>query len=220
MNFVNVKNDIAFRKIFGNEHKKVILISFLNAVLGLKDKDRVKEVTLLNPFQLPRIIGEKASIIDIRATDEKGATFIVEMQVADPDGFNKRVLYYTSKDYGGQILIGENYPKLRPVYFIGVLDFNYGTGIHYLSTHLIMDEVSGECIFKDMQFRFIELKKFHKKLHELKTIIDKWIFFIKNAENLHVYPTILMTKDSQPPIKKQPNTIGLNKSSTNTSMPG
>ena len=140
MKFVDVKNDIAFRKIFGNEKKKVILISFLNAVLGLEGKDRVKEVTLLNPFQLPRIAGEKSSIIDVKATDEKGATFIVEMQVAEPAGFDKRVLYYTSKDYAGQINIGEEYPKLRPVYFIGVLDFPYFSGKNYLSSHLILDE--------------------------------------------------------------------------------
>ena len=115
MKFVDVKNDVAFRKIFGNEKKKVILISFLNAVLGLESQNRVKEVTLLNPFQLPRIAGEKSSIIDVKATDEKGSTFIVEMQIAEPAGFNKRVLYYTSKDYAGQINIGEEYPKLRPV---------------------------------------------------------------------------------------------------------
>lgn len=188
MKFVDVKNDIAFRKIFGNERKKVILISFLNAVLGLEGKDRIKEVTLLNPFQLPRIAGEKSSIIDVKATDEKGSTFIVEMQVAEPAGFDKRVLYYTSKDYAGQINIGEEYPKLRPVYFIGVLDFKYFLGKNYLSSHLIVDEETGECVFKDMKFRFIELPKFNKKVHELKNIIDKWIFFIKNADELEVMP--------------------------------
>ena len=107
MRFVDVKNDVAFRKIFGNEKKKVILISFLNAVLELEGQSRIKEVNLLNPFQLPRIAGEKSSIIDVKATDHKGATFIVEMQVAEPAGFDKRVLYYTSKDYSGQIHIGE-----------------------------------------------------------------------------------------------------------------
>lgn len=188
MKFVDVKNDIAFRKIFGNEKKKVILISFLNAVLGLEGRDRVKEVTLLNPFQLPRIAGEKSSIIDVKATDEKGSTFIVEMQVAEPAGFDKRVLYYTSKDYAGQINIGEEYPKLRPVYFIGVLDFKYFSGKNYLSSHLIVDEEAGECVFKDMKFRFIELPKFNKKVHELKNIIDKWTFFIKNADELEVMP--------------------------------
>ena len=189
MKFVDVKNDVAFRKIFGNEKKKVILISFLNAVLGLEGQNRVKEVTLLNPFQLPRIAGEKSSIIDVKATDEKGSTFIVEMQVAEPAGFDKRVLYYTSKDYAGQINIGEEYPKLRPVYFIGVLDFNYFSGKNYLSSHLIVDEETGECVFKDLNFRFIELRKFNKKASELKNIIDKWAYFIKNADELEVMPS-------------------------------
>jgi predicted transposase/invertase (TIGR01784 family) len=188
MKFVDVKNDVAFRKIFGNENKKVILISFLNAVLGLEGQNRVKEVSLLNPFQLPRIAGEKSSIIDVRATDEKGATFIVEMQVAEPSGFDKRVLYYTSKDYAGQINAGDDYPLLRPVYFIGILDFNYFIGKDYLSSHSIIDEATGENGFKDLKFRFIELKKFNKKAFELKTIIDKWTFFIKNAEDLDVMP--------------------------------
>ena len=71
MKFVDVKNDIAFRKIFGNEKKKVILISFLNAVLGLEGIDRIKDVTLLNPFQLPRLKGEKASIIDVKRSEER-----------------------------------------------------------------------------------------------------------------------------------------------------
>lgn len=188
MKFVDVKNDVAFRKIFGNENKKVILISFLNAVLGLEGQNRVKEVTLLNSFQLPRIVGEKSSIIDVRATDEKGSTFIVEMQVAEPAGFDKRVLYYTSKDYAGQINSGDDYPLLRPVYFIGVLNFDYFSGENYLSSHLIVDEETGECSFKDLKFRFIELKKFNKNAHELKSIIDKWTFFIKNAEKLEVMP--------------------------------
>ncbi len=188
MKFVDVKNDVAFRKIFGNENKKIILISFLNAVLGLEGQNRVKELSLLNPFQLPRIAGEKSSIIDVRATDKKGATFIVEMQVAEPSGFDKRVLYYTSKDYAGQINSGDDYPLLRPVYFIGILDFNYFIGKDYLSSHSVIDEATGENGFKDLKFRFIELKKFNKKAYELKTIIDKWTFFIKNAEDLDVMP--------------------------------
>lgn len=188
MKFVDVKNDVAFRKIFGNEKKKVILISFLNAVLGLEGQDRIKDVTLLNPFQLPRLTGEKSSIIDVRATDEKGITFIVEMQVAEPDGFDKRVLYYTSKDYAGQINSGDDYPLLRPVYFIGILNFNYFIGEDYLSSHSIIDEATGDNGFKDLKFRFIELKKFNKKANELKSIIDKWTFFIKNAEDLEVMP--------------------------------
>ena len=189
MKFVDVKNDVAFRKIFGNEKKKVILISFLNAILGLQGQDRIKDVTLLNPFQLPRIKGEKASIIDVRAIDNKGATFIIEMQVAEPDGLEQRILYYTSKDYAAQINSGDDYPLLRPVYFIGILNFTYFPGTNYVSKHLIIDEETGECTFKDMQFRFIELTKFKKKADELVDIVDKWTFFIKNARKLEVVPS-------------------------------
>lgn len=189
MRFVDVTNDVAFRKIFGDEQKKIILISFLNAILGLEGLDRIKDVTLLNPYQFPRIIGERASIIDVKAVDEKDTTFIIEMQVTEPEGFAKRVLYYTCKDYSGQIKVGDQYPKLRPVYFIGILDFNFFEGTNYLSSHLIVDEQTGQCVFHDMKFRFLELPKFKKEIHELETIIDKWAYFLKNADELEVIPS-------------------------------
>lgn len=188
MKFVDIKNDVAFRKIFGNEQKKVILISFLNAVLNLEGQSRVKDVVLVNPFQLPRIMGEKASIIDVRATDQSGHSFIVEMQVAEREGFAKRIQYYTCKDYAAQLEVGDKYPKLKPVYFIGILDFKFFPGEHYFSKHLIVDEATGVCTLADLNFRFIELKKFDKEEKDLENIIDKWTYFIKKAHKLNVIP--------------------------------
>ena len=189
MKFVDVKNDVAFRKIFGNEKKKVILISFLNAVLELQGLDRIQAVTLVDPFQLPRIRGEKASIIDVRAKDARGRSFIVEMQVAEKDGFDKRIQYYMCKDYASQINIGDDYPKLKPVYFIGILNFGFFPGKNYFSKHLIVDEETGVCTLSDLKFRFIELTKFKKKEDELQTIVDKWTFFIKKAHKLQMMPS-------------------------------
>lgn len=188
MKFVDIKNDVAFRKIFANEQKKVILISFLNAVLGLEGADRIVDVTLIDPFQLPRIRGEKASIIDVRAKDQRGHSFIVEMQVAERDGFGKRVQYYGCKEYASQIEVGDDYPQLKPVYFIGILNFKYFPGAHYFSKHLIIDEDTGICTLSDIKFRFIELTKFKKKENELTTIVDKWAYFIKRAHKLEVIP--------------------------------
>jgi len=188
MRFVDVKNDVAFRKIFGNEKKKVILISFLNAVLDLYNDARIIEVSLVDPFQLPRIRGEKASIIDVRVKDMKGRSFIIEMQVAEKEGFAKRIQYYISKDYAAQINIGDNYPQLKPVYFIGILNFNFFPNSNYFSKHLIVDEETGVCTLEDLKFRFIELKKFTKEKDELESIIDKWTFFIKKAHKLEVIP--------------------------------
>jgi PD-(D/E)XK nuclease family transposase len=118
MRFADIRNDIAFRKIFGNEKKTVSLVSFLNAALKLEGSKRVVKAKVMDANLFPRIAGEKASVIDVSATDQRGRKFIVEMQVADKDGFDKRVQYYTSKDYSMQIEQGDDYIKLNPTYFI------------------------------------------------------------------------------------------------------
>ncbi len=188
MQFVDMTNDIAFRKIFGNENKKIILISFLNAVLKLEGNSCIAYVDIMNPYQLPIIKNLKASIIDVRAKDKQGNIYIIEMQVSEPDGLDKRLLYYVSKDYSQQIESGQQYPKLRPVIFIGIFDFPFTKGTKYLSHHAVCDVEDGERIIKDMDFYFLELPKFTKPLAELETITDKWIYFIKEAENLAVIP--------------------------------
>ena len=92
MKFVDPKNDVAFRKIFGDEKKTFILISFLNAVLKLENKeDKIKSVEIVNPFQLPRIKDLKESILDVRAVDNSNREFIVEMQVENKPYMKKRV---------------------------------------------------------------------------------------------------------------------------------
>jgi predicted transposase/invertase (TIGR01784 family) len=188
MQFVDIKNDIAFRKIFGNENKKIILISFLNAVMKLKEKDAIEDVEILNPYQLPIIKNLKASIIDVKARDKKGKTYIIEMQVAEPDGLDKRLLYYASKEYSQQIESGEHYTELKPVIFIGIFDFKFTAGEKYLSHHAVCDIENGERTIMDMDFYFVELPKFTKQLEDLTEITDKWVFFIKESETLTVIP--------------------------------
>ena len=139
MTFVDVKNDIAFRKIFGNENRKESLISFLNAILDFHGNQRIEKVTILNPYQLPKLKGGKVTIIDVKATDQTGRTFIIEMQVADIDGFEKRVLYYASKSYSDQIKRGDFYRKLEPVIFIGILDFEHTQNKNHISRSQVRD---------------------------------------------------------------------------------
>lgn len=188
MQFVDIKNDIAFRKIFGNEKKKKILISFLNAILQLEGKKRVKRISILNPFQLPILPNMKTSIIDVKATDYKDNTFIVEMQVANVTAMDKRMLYYVSKEYSQQIDSGEKYKELNPVIFIGIFDFPFTEGNAYFSHHAVCNVETKERVIKDMDFYFIELRKFNKRPEELTNVMDKWIYFIKEAENLTVVP--------------------------------
>lgn len=188
MKFVDIKNDIAFRKIFGNENKKEILISFLNAALELPEGKRINWTEIKNPFQLPEIQGLKSSILDVRVMDERGISYIVEMQVEEPDGFDKRVQFYTAKQYSSQIDIGEDYPKLNQVIFIGILNFDFFEGTDYLTKHQIINKKTGIQELKDIEFNFIELLKFNKDLSEIETMIEKWVYFIKKSPNLDVIP--------------------------------
>ena len=188
MKFVDIKNDIAFRKIFGNENRKEVLISFLNAVLLLENDKKIVSVEILTPYQLPALKGGKVTIVDVKAKDQSDKNYIVEMQVAEVEGFDKRVLYYASKSYSSQIERGDLYEKLNPTFFIGILDFEITQNPDYISRHKIVDIQTGENLISDIEFNFIELPKFNKAEAELSTIIDQWVYFIKNAENLDVIP--------------------------------
>ena len=189
MRFVDIKNDIAFRKIFGNDNKKEILISFLNAVLELPNGKKIKKVQIKNPYQLPEIKDLKSSILDVRATDERDISYIVEMQVEELDGFDKRVQYYTAKQYSAQIDKGDKYPKLNQVIFIGILDFVFfADDVSYITRHRTVNVKTQRSSLNGMEYNFIELPKFTKELKDIKTLVDKWIYFIKNAENLDIIP--------------------------------
>ncbi|WP_052566834.1 Rpn family recombination-promoting nuclease/putative transposase [Candidatus Magnetobacterium casense] len=188
MRFVDVKSDIAFKRIFGNETKKEILISFLNAVLGLTGDREIGEITLLSPYQAPKIDELKYTILDIRAVDKRGVTFIIEIQVQREKGFAKRVLYYTSKAYINQLGRGDDYPALNQVIYIGIVDFNIFEGDNYLTRHLILNAATFKQELEDFEFYFIELPKFKKKEDEVESIIEKWVYFIKNASSLEMVP--------------------------------
>ena len=194
MKFVDIKNDIAFRKIFGNENRKEVLISFLNAVLLLENDKKIVSVDILTPYQLPALKGGKVTIVDVKAKDQSDKNYIVEMQVAEIDGFDKRVLYYASKSYSSQIDRGDLYEKLNPTFFIGILDFEVTQNKDYISRHKIIDTETGENFTTDIEFNFIELPKFQKKETELTTIIDQWVYFIKNSEDLTVIPDSVTDK--------------------------
>jgi predicted transposase/invertase (TIGR01784 family) len=188
MKFADIKNDITFRKIFGNENRKDSLISFLNAVLKFENEQRIQSVRILDPYQLPKLKSGKATIVDVKATDQAGRNFIVEMQVAEKDGFDKRVLYYFSKAYSSQIKRGDQYRKLQPIYFIGILNYEFTKNKDFISRSQITDVETGEQTFKDVEFTLIELPKFRKKRNKPQSLVDKWVHFIKNAENLTVIP--------------------------------
>ena len=196
MIFVDPKEDIAFKKIFADEHHPAVIISFINAVLGLEGQECIEQIKILNPYQVPTIKGLKSTVLDIQAQDMRGFKFIVEMQVERDEHFAKRAVFYSSKAYSTQIKVAKDYSKLNPVYFIGVLDFKLLEGEDYLSRHLILNEATGKQELKDLVWNFIELPKFKLAESALETTVQKWVYFLKHAGNLERIPAKLQEESS------------------------
>ncbi|GGA33477.1 hypothetical protein CYANOKiyG1_50490 [Okeania sp. KiyG1] len=126
MKFINPKVDYAFKKIFGSQQSKEILISFLNAIIYDGEKT-IESLTIVNPFNPGQIIGRGewsfAPTLDIKAVLFDGSIVIIEMQVARMTAFNKRVAYNLAKAYANQLDKGENYPLLNPAIALTITDF-------------------------------------------------------------------------------------------------
>ena len=181
LDFINPRNDYAFRRIFGDQKHSAILISFLNAVLHFPAGRRVQQVELLDPRQTPGSKELKETVVDIRATDERGRQFIVEMQLEQQRHFDRRAIYYSAKAYTGQIGRPSDFDLLQPAYFIGVLDFEAIAGAHWLTSWRFQsNETTDDRFMNWLTFCFIELPKFDKQEDELTGVVEKWGYFLKN----------------------------------------
>jgi predicted transposase/invertase (TIGR01784 family) len=180
--YLDPKNDFAFRRIFGTEKNKEIVIHFLNDMLGFQEGEKIQQVTFLKTVQDPEIAAKKQSIVDVLCIDEQGCQYIVEMQVAHVRGFEKRAQYYAAKAYVSQINQGEAYHNLKRIIFLAITDFlMFPDTEEYKSDHVILDKNSHEHYLKDFYFCFLELPKFNKTIEELNTMVEKWAYFFKHA---------------------------------------
>lgn len=199
--YLNPRNDIAFKKIFGTEKNKDILKHFLNDVIVSSNKKAIKEVTLLNPMLHPETIHKKQSIVDVLCEDEGGVKYIVEMQVAKVGGFEKRAQYYAAKTYAAQAESGKVYEHLKEVIFLAITEYEmFPKKEDYKSMHVILDKKTHERDLKDFSFTFIELPKFKKDKRELSSYEDKWCYFFKHADDPEDMQELI--KNSDEVIKK------------------
>ena len=204
MIFMNPKIDFAFKKIFGSEDSKDILISFLNALI-YEEQPVIQSIEILNPYLAPRIRGIKDTYLDIKANikdaDNCDRTVIIEMQVLNVEGFEKRILYNAAKSYSTQLTSGQGYSLLNPVIALTITDFVMFTEINNVTSRFILKEKDFLINYPiyDIELIFVELPKFKKQLPELKTIVDKWLYFLKEARYLSDVPEVMNTV---PEIKK------------------
>jgi predicted transposase/invertase (TIGR01784 family) len=190
--YLDPKNDLAFKKIFGEEKHKRIPIAFLNAVFKLEGPDKIVDLDFLNTIQPPEIEARKESIVDVLVRDEKGCRYVIEMQSAKIAGFEKRAQFYAAKTYCAHFNVGGDYIDLKRVIFLALASYVvFPQKKHYKSNHVILDEETHENDLKDFSFTFVELPKFTKEPHELKTIEEQWYYFFKHAEETNDINAVL-----------------------------
>ena len=192
MKFLDVKTDYAFKKVFGSDNSKNILLSFLNSLDIFNGQDVIVDLTIVNPYQVPLIKGMKDTYVDVKAKLSSGAMVIIEMQVLNVPGFEQRILYNAAKSYSTQLLQGEHYNLLNPVIALTITDFvMFAESQDYKSTFKLIEKDRLIQYNGDLELIFIELPKFNKTESNLANVVEKWIYFIKNAGSLAYIPETL-----------------------------
>ena len=178
-------NNIVFVAIFGKEGNEELLARLIEATLELKGDRRIRKLTLLNPFNMQKWKGDKGSIVDVRATDFRFRRFTIEMQVREQPEFTKRMAYYLSLLYAGQLRKGHQYDRLYPAYGIAILNyimFKEHDRLH--SAFAFRDQVSGEVLPNLMELHFIEMAKYIVKPRATRTRLEKWLYLLRFGERL------------------------------------
>ena len=193
MTFISPKTDFAFKKIFGSVHSQKILISFLNAIV-YNNQNVIQSLKIINPYNPGVTNTIKETYFDVKAILDNGSTVIIEMQILNVADFKKRVIYNLAKAYGNQLdrNVGQGYMMLQPFIALTIADFVLFEDIDKMITKFRFKEEKESVYYEDeLTLMFVELPKFNKKLLELETLSDKWIYFIKSAPNLEVIPESL-----------------------------
>lgn len=195
--YISLLTDFGFKRIFGTNPNKDLLIDFLNSLFD--GEQVVKNVTFLNSEHVGDVRTDRKAIFDVYCENEKGEKFIVEMQNASQKYFKDRSLYYATFPIREQAKKGEvwNY-ELKHVYVVALLNYdmtdsafaqdtiNHDIGLLDKQTHKVFND--------KLTFKYVEIAKFKKGIEELKTNYDKWIYVLQNLSRLDRQPRYLQTE--------------------------
>ncbi|PID63019.1 MAG: hypothetical protein CR974_02570 [Gammaproteobacteria bacterium] len=194
--YINPFTDYGFKRLFGEEPNKELLIDFLNELLR-DEQGEIVELTYLNSEQLGRSKEDRKSLFDIYCTNEKGDKFIVELQKTKQKFFKDRTLYYSTFPIVQQANRGSNWNfELRPVYTIAILDFAFDdeeddVANKYRYDVKLIEKETQQVFYDKYTFIYLSMPKFTKKLEELETHFEKWLYAFKHLSELKAIPDAL-----------------------------
>jgi predicted transposase/invertase (TIGR01784 family) len=191
--YINPYTDFGFKKLFGEEGNKDLLIDFLNQLLP--SHHQIADLHFRNPESLADLSAERKAIFDwaalrIHCEALSGEKFIVEMQKAKVKYFKDRSLFYVTFPIREQAQQGEWNFKLAPIYFVAILDFEYDEAEERrkFRRDVALKDQDGEVFFDKLHFKFLQMPLFKLQERELKTQFDKWCYFLKNLESFNHIP--------------------------------
>jgi predicted transposase/invertase (TIGR01784 family) len=195
--YVNIFTDFGFKKLFGEKPSKPLLLDFLNELL-IEQEGPIKNITYLNTEHLGSSPLDRRAIFDIYCENERGEKFIVELQKAKQTYFKDRTLFYATFPIQEQAKQNDWDFKLKAVYTVAILDFVFEedkADIHKYRYDVKLTDIETCKVFYDkLTFIYLELPKFNKKIDELSTNFEKWLFVLKNLHKLDKIPDQLKDK--------------------------
>ncbi len=194
--YIHPFTDFGFKKLFGTEFNKDLLIDFLNEVLGSREK--IKDLSYLNPEQVGKSKGARKSIFDLYCENERGEKFIIELQNIGHRYFKDRSIYYSTFPIQEQAVKGKDWDyRLKAVYTVCILNFGFGDEEdikRYYREIKLMDTQTHSVFYDRLTFYYLEVPRFTKTEDALETNFDKWMYVLKNLHQLERIPSKLQNK--------------------------
>lgn len=188
--FIYFYTDFAFKKLFGTEENKDLLISFLNSLLH--NREEIQEITYISMEHTGSEVYSNRAVIDVYCKNKQNECFLVELQKGEKLLFQERSIYHSTFAIRGQAPHGIWNYHLKGIYIIGILNFCFEekTTSYYHEVKLV--DMQTQNVFQDkLTYIYLEMPKFNKTELELETLLDKWLYAIRNLEILTERPQVL-----------------------------
>jgi predicted transposase/invertase (TIGR01784 family) len=189
--YINLFTDYGFKKLFGEEPNKDLLLDFLNVLLK-EEQGEIKDLTYLKSEHLGTTEIDRKAIFDLYCENEKGEKFIVELQKTKQNFFKDRTVYYSTFPIREQAKRADWNYELKAVYTIAILDFVFDEDKNdpakFRYDIKLTDTATKEVFYDKLTFIYLEMPKFNKTVDELETRFDKWLYVIRNLNRLEKVP--------------------------------
>ncbi|WP_419891555.1 Rpn family recombination-promoting nuclease/putative transposase [Paenibacillus xylanexedens] len=197
------RNDFVFKRIFGSEENKDVLLVFLNRTFAESGEQPLTEIVLLNPYTDKDAPLDKQSIFDIWAKTAEGKLINIEMQLFNKYDIEKRTLYYWSKRYSSQLQEGQTYKELKKCVTINILNYPFIANERYHNVFHLREDHTGLELSDDLEVHFMELSKLDDQSVPMEGGLINWLLFLKGADKSN-WEVLQM---NEPTLKKAMDTL-------------